>query len=56
MNIGRFWRDEDGAVTVDWVVVTAMVILLATLTVQAFKLITVEFGNDMATHMRDTDL
>ena len=27
--IQSFWKDEDGAVTVDWVVLTAGVVLLA---------------------------
>ncbi len=25
----NFWKDEDGAVTVDWVVLTAAIVLLA---------------------------
>ena len=26
----RFWKEDDGAVTVDWVVLTALIVALAT--------------------------
>ena len=28
-RLNRFWQDEDGAITVDWVMVTASVVALA---------------------------
>lgn len=34
-NVAQFWQDEDGAVTVDWVVLTAAIVGLGIATIAA---------------------
>lgn len=49
----RFKRQEDGAVSVDWVVITAGVVGLAAATLAASTDVFVNFADDIATFMGD---
>jgi len=44
-----FLRDEDGAVTVDWVVLTAAVVLLSVLGLAAIRVALASATSDIAT-------
>lgn len=52
LNIKRFSRDEDGAVTVDWVVLTAAIVGLA---VVAFNTIETSTSNLVVDIVSDID-
>lgn len=52
LNMKRFSRDEDGAVTVDWVVLTAAIVGLAVIAFGAIETatsnLTVDIASDIA--------
>ncbi|MEM5544778.1 hypothetical protein WNY61_18765 [Sulfitobacter sp. AS92] len=52
LNMKRFSRDEDGAVTVDWVVLTAAIVGLAIIAFGAIETatsnLTVDIASDIA--------
>lgn len=52
----RFFRDEDGAVTVDWVVLTAAVVLLAGVAIGALQTATGGLGNSVKQTLTDTEV
>lgn len=53
--IKNFARDEDGAVTVDWVVLTAAVVGLAVAAISTIKTTTDTMVTNTATHMATAD-
>jgi len=48
LNMKRFSRDEDGAVTVDWVVLTAAIVGLAVIAFGAIETATSDLTVDIA--------
>jgi len=50
----RFLRDESGAVTVDWVVITAAVVALAGVAFTALQTASGGLGNNVGAHMTNT--
>lgn len=50
-SLEKFAEDESGAVTVDWVVLTAALVVMVTL---VFTLVTRETLNVSGTHINDT--
>ncbi len=52
---GPFIRDESGAVTVDWVVLSAAAVGLAALVATTMKDDTVALGDKVSTHMAGFD-
>lgn len=55
MTLKQFLQDDSAAVTVDWVVVCAMVILLAMSAMQAFTTATVGVGDATAASMTSVE-
>ena len=47
----KFSRDEDGAVTVDWVVLTAAVVLLAGVAITSLQTASGGLGNNVGDYM-----
>lgn len=52
----RFRDSEDGAVTVDWVVLTAAVVGLAVVTVVSISESTDNVGSDVGNYLADFDV
>ncbi|MEW9919290.1 Flp family type IVb pilin [Marimonas sp. MJW-29] len=52
-NILHFLRSEDGAVTVDWVVLTAAVVSLAATVIFAIQGSTDDVGDGVGTYLTD---
>lgn len=48
VNVKKFFRDEDGAVTVDWVVLTAAIVGLAILAFNTIGDATSDMASDLA--------
>lgn len=53
---GRFRRDEDGAVTVDWVVLTAAVVALCGAVVLALQNATGGLGENVGEYLSEKDI
>ena len=51
--LGRFAKTEDGAVTVDWVVITAGIVLLASLVGNGIHDGTVDLGERVGTQVAE---
>lgn len=51
----RFWKSEDGAVTVDWVVLTAAVVGLAVAAMTSIYTPTSNVGDGVGTYLTDKD-
>ncbi|EDQ03512.1 hypothetical protein DSM14862_03741 (plasmid) [Sulfitobacter indolifex] len=51
LNMKRFSRDEDGAVTVDWVVLTAAIVGLAVVAFGAIEGATSDMASDIASEI-----
>ena len=51
----RFARDEDGAVTVDWVVLTAAVVALAGVAFGALQTASGGLGNNVGSYLTNTN-
>ncbi len=51
-----FANDESGAVTVDWVVLTASLVLIGGVVVAAVRSGMEDLSGDLATHMSNTQL
>ncbi|UWQ92336.1 hypothetical protein QEZ52_06035 [Aliisedimentitalea scapharcae] len=49
-----FRKDEDGAVTVDWVVLTAAVVLLTGVAITSLQSASGGLGNNVGDHLTDT--
>jgi Flp pilus assembly pilin Flp len=54
MNAMNFIKDEDGAVTVDWVVLTAAIVGLGLLVMQAVRPAISGLASDIATEVNAT--
>lgn len=52
----NFFRDEDGAVTVDWVVLTAAVVLLAGVSISALQSASGGLGNSVGQTLTNTEI
>lgn len=55
-KIKSFWKAEDGAVTVDWIVITAAIVGLAVMGAGAAKDGINALGGKVATEVGDTDV
>lgn len=53
-RIKRFFRRDDGAVTVDWVVLTAAVVALTGVAITSLQDASGGLGNNVGTHLTDT--
>ncbi len=53
--IKKFARKDDGAVTVDWVVLTAAVVLLAGVAIASLQAASGGLGNTVGDYMTDYD-
>jgi Flp pilus assembly pilin Flp len=53
-RIKKFFRKEDGAVTVDWVVITAAVVLLAGVAITSLQTASGGLGNNVGDYMTNT--
>lgn len=53
-KIKNYWRREDGAVTVDWVVLTAAVVALAGVAITSLQTATGGLGSSVGTNLTDT--
>ena len=51
-----FWRDESGAVTVDFVVLTAAICLIGAVVVLGFAGGTTDLGNDIEVFLNDVTI
>ncbi len=54
MRFKNFFTDESGAVTVDWVVITAGVVVLGVIVLAPFGDSTVSVATNLATVVQDT--
>lgn len=54
-NFKKFARSEDGAVTVDWVVLTAAVVSLAVVVIFAIQGPTDDVGDGIGDYLTDAD-
>ncbi len=52
-NALRFWNEEDGAVTVDWVVLTAAIVLLGAATAFYATSTVPDLANNISGYMAD---
>ncbi|WP_319638959.1 Flp family type IVb pilin [Rhodobacter sp. Har01] len=53
--VRRFKRDEDGAVTVDWVVLTAAIVALGLVVMSAIRPAITGLSNSIATEIDEAD-
>ncbi len=49
----RFIRDEDGAVTVDWVVLTAAIVGIGVVVLTAVGGATADYGTEIGSHLAE---
>ncbi len=55
-RILKFFRKEDGAVTVDWVVLTAAVVALTGVAITSLQSASGGLGNNVGTYMTNTEV
>ena len=55
-HIFRFFRKEDGAVTVDWVVLTAAVVVLAGVAITALQDASGGLGNAVGDYLTNVEI
>ncbi len=55
-SIIDYFRREDGAVTVDWVVLTAAVVALAGVAFTSLQTASGGLGNNVGTHLADKEV
>ncbi|MCF6233747.1 MAG: hypothetical protein L3J36_11740 [Rhodobacteraceae bacterium] len=54
--VKNFARKEDGAVTVDWVVLTAAVVVLAGVAITSLQAASGGLGENVGTNLSDTEV
>ena len=55
-NVAQFWQDEDGAVTVDWVVLTAAIVGLGIATIAAVSDRSLTLSGAISTAVAEAEL